>query len=119
MDTNDKTPSKRSNKQNKALHLFLQLLADELNNAGLDMKKVLKPSVSIDWNKDNVKEYLWKPVQEAISLKKSTTEMTTAEPTKVWEHLNRHLGEKFGVEVPLFPSVEQTESYIKSLENKE
>jgi len=48
-------------------------------------------------------------------LKKSTTEMTTKEIDKVWETINLHLGEKFGVEVPPIPSQEQTESYIKSI----
>lgn len=106
---------KRTIQQNKALHLFFRLLADELNFSGLDMRKTLKPSIEIPWTDKSIKEYIWKPILEAMLLKKSTTEMTTKEIDKVWETINLHLGEKFGVEVPPIPSQEQTESYIKSL----
>jgi hypothetical protein len=105
----------RTIKQNKSLHLWFRLLADTLNEAGLDMRTVLKPSISIEWNDKTIKEYIYKPILEAMLLKKSTTEMTTKEIDKVWETINLHLGEKFGVEVPPIPSQEQTESYIKSL----
>lgn len=93
------TQQQRTDSQNKALHLWFELLAEELNGAGLDMRKVLKPHVDIPWQKETVKEYLWRPVQQAQLLKDSTTDMTPTEVTKVYETLNRHLGEKFGVHV--------------------
>lgn len=105
--------SQRTAQQNKALHLYLQLLSDELNDAGLDMKKVLKPSVDIPWTVTNAKEYLWRPIQEALLKKESTTELTTAEVSQVWEVLNRHLAEKFGIHVE-FPTSEETENYLQS-----
>ena len=117
MDNDTKQLKKRTNQQNKSLHLFLELLSKELNEAGLDMRKVLKPNVDIPWTKENTKEYLWRPIQEALKLKKSTTELTTEEVSQVWEVLNRHLSEKFGVTVP-FPSEEQTKDYLNSLEQK-
>jgi len=52
------TEKQRTLKQNKSLHKFCELLADELNAAGLDMKTVLKPSVDIPWSKTSVKEFL-------------------------------------------------------------
>lgn len=106
----------RTLRQNKSLHLWFKLLANTLNEAGLDMRKVLKPSINIEWNEKTIKEYLYKPILEAMLLKKSTTEMTTKDVDNVWETINLHLGEKFGVEVPPIPSQEQTENYIKSLE---
>lgn len=106
----------RSNQQNKSLHLFFELLANELNMAGLDMKKVLKPTVDIPWTKTTIKEHLWKPLQNAYNLKKSTTELTTAEVSQIYDVLNRHLGEKFSIHVP-FPSEEQTEEYLNSYES--
>jgi hypothetical protein len=106
----------RTIKQNRSLHLFFRLLADELNFSGLDMRKTLKPSIDIPWTDKNIKEFIWKPIQEAMILKKSTTEMNTGDMTKIWEVINKNIGEKFGVEVPLIPSEEQTENYIKSLE---
>lgn len=72
-------------------------MASELNNAGYDMKKTLKPEVNIPWTKDSVKEFLWRPIQKAMTGKRSTTEMNTVDPSDIYEVLNRHLGEKFGI----------------------
>ena len=82
------------------------MLADELNDSGLDMKKVLKPGVDIPWTKSSIKEYIWRPIQEVQLSKKSTTDLTTKEIDEVFETINRHLGEKFGVHVP-FPSIDE------------
>ena len=95
----------RSNEQNNALHLGLSMIAKSLNDAGLDMKKVLKPEVDIPWTTDSVKEYLWRPVQKVMTGKKSTTELNkTNEIDEVWEVLMRHLGEKHELEFIPFPS---------------
>jgi len=96
---------KRTDQQNKALHLYFRLLSEELNNAGLDMRKTLKPEVEIPWTPDNIKEFLWRPVQKAQLKKKSTTELESDEIDKIFETLNRHMGEKFGIHVP-FPNRE-------------
>lgn len=95
----------RTLQQNKALHKFFTMLADDLNQSGYDMKKVLKPGVDIPWNADTVKNYLWRPIQEAQLQKESTTELSTREIDVVYNTLNRHLGDKLGVHVP-FPSEE-------------
>ncbi len=118
-DKDTKEEKKRSNKQNRALHLWCSLFADTLNEAGLDMKVVLKPEVDIEWNKDTIKKYIWKPILEAITQKCSTAEMSTVDPNKVWEVINRHLGQKFGVEIPKFPNETETKAYYDSLEKKQ
>lgn len=99
----------RTPKQNNALHLYLTQLAEVLNDAGLDMKAVLKPEVEIPWTLENAKNHLWRPIQKLALGKESTTELTTAEISKVYDIINRHLA-KFGISVP-FPSEE--ESYGK------
>lgn len=86
--------------QNRALHKFCQILADKLNEAGLDQKKVLKPEVEIPWTMEAVKEGLWKPVQEAVTGLKSTTKPETSQYSDIYEVLNRHLTTKLGVFVP-------------------
>lgn len=101
----DKPIKLRTEAQNKSLHLWFTQLADELNNAGLDMRTVLKPSVSIPWTARNIKEYLWRPIMQAQLGKDSTTELTTKEIDQVFDVINRHLGEKFSVHVD-FPSTE-------------
>lgn len=93
---------KRTLTQNKALHLYFQLIADRLNDAGLDMKKVLT-NVDIPWSQNAVKEYLWRPIQQAQLQKTSTTELTTKDIDPVFETLNRHLAQ-FGV-TEAFPSI--------------
>ena len=95
----------RTNKQNNALHKLFTLLADELNDAGYDMRKTLKPSIDIPWTGKTIKEYMWRPVMQAQLGKESTTELTTKEIDLVFETINRHLGEKFGLHVP-FPSID-------------
>ena len=94
---------KRTMQQNSAIHLFCEMLAQELNDAGLDMREVIKPGVDIDWSMESVKEYLWRPIQKALLKKESTTQLTTDEVSRVYETLTRHLGSKFGVFVE-FPS---------------
>lgn len=97
---------KRTSQQNRALHKYLGMLADRFNDAGLDMKKVLKPEVNIMWTTENAKEYIWRPLQIALFNKKSTTDLTTKEVTQVYETINRHVAEKFGITEP-FPSIEE------------
>ena len=94
------TAKQRTLTQNAALHKFCELLASKLNESGLDMPTLLSHHADIPWNPHEVKERLWKPVQKALLDKKSTTEATKAEYSEVYEVLNRHLGEKYGVHVP-------------------
>ena len=95
----------RTIQQNKALHKFFELLADELNGAGLDMRKTLKPEIDIPWNKETVKEYLWRPIQDLQLRKASTKELNTKEIDKIYDTLNRFLGEKLKIHVA-FPSMD-------------
>ena len=101
-----KTEKQRTLQQNRALHKLFGMIAEQLNLAGLDMRMVLKPGISISWTPDMVKEYLWRPIQKAKLNKVSTTELTTKEIDEAFEPLKLHLAEKFGIEQQ-FPSVEE------------
>lgn len=105
-ENTEKQEKQRTLRQNKAMHLFFTLLADELNAAGFDMKKTLRHDVDIPWTGKTIKEWLWKPLQKAYLLKKSTTELTTKDIDAVYDILNRMLGEKTGVHVP-WPSEDE------------
>jgi len=97
---------RRTSQQNKALHQYFRLLAQAFNEAGLDMRLVLKPEVSISWTPKNIKDYLWRPFQIVLTNKRSTTELgKLREIDLIYDNLNRHLSEKFGLSVP-FPSSE-------------
>ena len=96
----------RTTKQNSALHKFFELVATTLNDAGLDMRKALRADIDIPWSKTSVKEFMWKPVQEALIGKKSTKELTTKQVDEVYNVLNKYFGEKYGLH-QIFPSIEQ------------
>lgn len=85
----------RTPRQSRALHLYFELLAEQLNDAGLTMTKVLKEGVEIEWNKDLIKNYLWRPIQDFCLGKGSTTELNTDEITEIYEMINRQLSNKF------------------------
>ena len=91
-------------KQFGALHVWCDMVAQVLNDAGLDQRIVLKPEVSIDWTKDSVKNNLYKPLLKAMTGKKSTTEQDRVESSAVVNTMARHLGEKFGVTLPEWPA---------------
>ena len=95
-----KTGKQRSNLQNSSLHLYLAHLSEALNDAGYDMKRTLKQEVDIPWNEANAKEFLWRPIQKALTKKDSTTKPTTKEYIYIYEVLSRYLVDKFGVNVP-------------------
>jgi hypothetical protein len=101
MDDTEKL--KRTLQQNKAMHKYFADVAESLNDAGYDMKKTLKPEVEIPWTPASVKSHLWKPIQEAMMLKDSTTELQTDQVSAVYSVLSRHLSAKLGVNVS-FPS---------------
>ena len=101
----ERKQKQRTAKQNKALHVLFELIAETLNDSGNDMRRTLKHTVDIPWSADTVKNFLWRPVQQAQLQKDSTTELTTKDIDAVYETLNRHLGDKLGVHIP-FPSIE-------------
>ena len=88
---------KRTLQQNKALWKYFELLAEALNDAGLDMRKTLKPDIEIPWTKNSIHDHLWLPIQETMYGKGSTTELNTIEPSEIHAVLSRHLGERFGL----------------------
>lgn len=89
---------KRTSAQNRALHKWLKMVSDEMIAAGLDMRKTLK--IDMPATPYIVKEFIWRPVQNAVLAKNSTTKLTTKEVGEIYEILNLHLGEKLGIHVP-------------------
>jgi hypothetical protein len=112
----EKTYEERTVKQNKALHLFFKMLANELNGKGAYMNVVLKPTAQIQWDEKMVKEHLFKPLLKAMYKKESTADMDTSEVTSVHERLMLLLTGRDDLQIDYidFPSEETTDSYIQS-----
>lgn len=95
----------RTDSQNKGIHKDCDLIAEKLNDAGLDMRKVLKSEINIPWTTLSVKEYIFKPIMKAMYQKESTTELekNSNEISKIHDVIMRELGEKHGIEYHDFP----------------
>ena len=109
-----KNTNLRTLTQNRALHLYFTLLATELNDAGFDMKAVIRKEVDIPWTSSSIKEYLWRPIQKQQLQKKSTTRLKNTDIDLIYDTVNRIVGERTGVYVE-FPNID---SLINSIENK-
>ena len=89
----------RTTQQNRALHKWFTMVAEELNGAGLDIRKTLKEDFEIPWSSTLVKEILWRETQKIALGKDSTTELEKKEIDVIYEILNRFLA-KHEIHVP-------------------
>jgi hypothetical protein len=107
---------KLTRQQQKALHLYYQLLADELNDSGWTIQKLLSNTVEINWTKNLIKELLWRPIQKMLTEKESTTNLNKIQEIDlVYEHINRHVSELCGIHVPFPKLLSNEEDSIKSV----
>jgi len=109
---------RRTDQQNKAIHLYFTQVAEALNDAGLTLEKVVKNfKMEHEWSSVTVKELLWREAQRYAVNKHSTTELDKFEEIeKVYDIVNRFLA-SIGVESIPFPSVEsENESLRKRIE---
>ncbi len=107
----------KTDKQTKALHLWFQLLADELNDKSFDMRGFLKESVKMDWSAYAVKEYIFKPLLKQRTGKDSTKKMFRNEINALYDTINREIIERTkGVVIcPPFPCQEWREEEINNI----
>lgn len=95
----------RTQNQNSALWLWFTQMSTSLNDAGKDMRLVLKPTYSIPWTKDSFHDHIWIPIQKAMYGTESTTFLHKQEQIdKIHEVIMRELGEKFEIEYIPFPN---------------
>jgi len=107
----DKT---RSNRQNSALHLYFTHLSNELNQLGITFNyRGLKGlEMEMRYTPDLVKEMIWKPIQQTLFKKESTTKLNTLEMNEIITILNKFFSER-GVYIA-FPSIETLLDYEKA-----
>ena len=94
----------RTKPQANAMWRWCELCANFLNDAGLDMRAVLRDDIPIDWSKNSFMDKVWRKVEEAMTGKVSTQDLSTTEVSKIYETITRHLAESKGVTLPPFPS---------------
>lgn len=95
----------RTIQQNKALHKFFELVSEQLNDAGYDVRKTLKHDFELDWTPLLVKEIIFKSIIKAKFGKSKTSELSSGELQLAYDELNRHFVTKFGIHIP-FPSLD-------------
>lgn len=101
--------STRTEQQNRALHLWLTQLSEELQDHGLDMKAILKEGFEFPATPYALKEFVWRPTQIQMFGKKSTTKLDkTEEINKICDVITRALIERTNgiIDIPPFPSYE-------------
>jgi hypothetical protein len=108
----DTDMTQRTDHQNAALHLFFRQLAQAMQDADIDLKKLVEAkAVSVPMTEEMVKSVIWKPIQQTMYGKLSTTELDRAkEISDIYDVVNRHMIENFsddGLVVPPFPSYEE------------
>lgn len=97
------TKKQRTVNQNKAIHLWFEQVADVAQSEALTLDQIVMPSMELPMTKEIVKE-LWKSVQYKLYGTYSTAEMTSDQVDKIYDVLNKHLGQNVGIFVP-FPDV--------------
>ena len=100
-------PQNRTSPQNRALHLWFTMVAQTLNDSGLDNENIL--NIPIEWNEISIKELMIKPLMKQILKKTSTTQLLRCELDRIIDPLFRYFASK-GVILPDFPS-EETKQY--------
>ncbi len=97
----------RTLQQNKAIHLYCEMIADVLNDFGIthSFKGIRGKELEVRFTMELVKEVIWRPIQMSLFDKKSTTELTTQEVTEIAQPLEKFIAENFAIDLP-FPSKE-------------
>lgn len=91
----------RTNQQSKALHLYLSMVARELQNQGQTMQDVVLAvkKVEIIPTTQNLKEMVWREIQKVVTGKESTTFLDKHEVSEVYEVMSMWLSKHFGIDI--------------------
>lgn len=103
-----KKRKKRTELQNRALHLYFDKLSEELNDKGISSHQIFSESVEMFWTPTLVKE-IWRKVQQAMFKKKSTKELLKHEEIdRIYDVMNKLIIERSGGQVSVpFPCLEE------------
>jgi len=93
-----KEDRQRTIPQNNSMYLYERRLANDLNDSGQEIKRVIeKKSQDVPWRQESIHCLIWVPVQEAIIQEVSSTKLTTVNMTRVYNVVSRNMSQLFGV----------------------
>lgn len=103
----------RSLQQNKSLHKYFTLIAQELNELGQEFcyTGITGKELSIPYTMTLVKEVFWKEIQFTMFGTRSTTKLDTTQMNQIIEVFSKFFAER-GV-VLEFPSIEIIENKLQ------
>ena len=87
-------PVTRTGKQNDAIHAYCREVASVMAAHGMDMKTVIKDGVPIEPTMYLIKDYMWRPIQKAVTGVESTRKINPMEVNDIYEVLSRLLSRK-------------------------
>jgi len=100
----------RTNTQNRSLHKYFTLIADELNELGQEFcyTGITGKELSMPYTSTLVKEMFWKPISLTMFGFESTTKLDTNQMNQIIEVFSKFFAER-GVVLD-FPSIEAMEN---------
>ena len=86
----------RTSQQNKSLHKFFTIIANELNEMGKEFTYtgLNVESVSTMYTPQIVKDFFWRPIQVTLFDIESTRDLTTDQMNKIIDVIVKFFGEK-------------------------
>ncbi len=94
-----RTAKTRTQKQNRALHVWCRHLAETLREKDIDTKTFFKSGFEVPFTPEIVKDNIWKPVQRAVTDKEKSSKLSRSEVSGIFDIINRLLSDK-GIHVP-------------------
>ncbi len=119
MDKKEKP--KRTDSQNRALHLWLSMKAEQCRDAGITAQMAFAKTIELEMSPEMMK-VIWKEVQKVMLKKTSTTQLnkSNGEIENVAEHLNRFFAEDpFNLEGIEFPHNEHKSDLMEGMKLQE
>jgi len=90
--------------QRNAAWKYIDLKVTQLNDAGLEMRKVLKPEVSLPWTKESFHDHVWIPIQKALYGTESMRDLKKLQVSRIHEVIEREMAQNHGLDQIAFPS---------------
>lgn len=86
--------------------------AQQLNDSGMDMRAVLKPTINIPWTKNSFHDTVWIPIQKAMFGTDSMKELSKDQVGQIADVIERELAEKHGLDQVPFPNNEEDDRLL-------